>query len=58
MFTVVASSKTNLAFDLAVITISFISIEELILPSIDFLSLTISVGPVCSEILPTAAKLV
>jgi hypothetical protein len=58
MFTVVESSKTNLAFDLAVTTVSFISIVELTLLSIDFLFRTISVGPVCSKILPTAAKLI
>jgi hypothetical protein len=54
----VLSSKVSLALAFAVTTVSFISTPVPILLGMEFLFLTISVGPVCSETLPTAAKLV
>jgi hypothetical protein len=54
----VLSSNVNFAFALAVTIVSFISTPEFTLLGIDFLFLTISVGPDCSVILPTAAILV
>jgi hypothetical protein len=54
----VLSSKVSLAFAFAVTIVSFISTPEPTLDEIEVLLRTISVGPVCSVTLPTAAKLV